>query len=82
MPWSVAPGPTATAYDANHMAVFSGRRNPQYLVVVGLAGSGTCSIKQLAGLLHLDHDTLTPILRRITATLEAGEDHEDGTAQA
>ncbi|WP_192796560.1 MarR family winged helix-turn-helix transcriptional regulator [Serinicoccus kebangsaanensis] len=38
---------------------------PQYLVVVVLGGRGPLSIKELASLLHLDHGTLTPILRRL-----------------
>ena len=38
---------------------------PQYLVLVTLEPGRPCSVRELADLLHLDHATLTPMLRRM-----------------
>lgn len=38
---------------------------PQYLVLVVLWREGPCQVKDLAGPLHLDYGTLTPLLRRM-----------------
>src|SRR5579885_1180591 len=41
---------------------------PQYLVLLILWERGTCSVKELGGLLHLDSGTLSPLLKRLEAT--------------
>jgi MarR family transcriptional regulator, organic hydroperoxide resistance regulator len=38
---------------------------PQYLVLIVLWEQGRCTVKELADVLHLDHGTLTPLLRRM-----------------
>ncbi len=38
---------------------------PQYLVLIVLWAEGTCTVRELADLLRLDHGTLTPLLRRM-----------------
>jgi DNA-binding MarR family transcriptional regulator len=38
---------------------------PQYLVMIVLWEDGTRTVKELADSLHLDHGTLTPLLRRM-----------------
>lgn len=38
---------------------------PQYLVMIVLWDEGTCTVRELADLLKLDHGTLTPLLRRM-----------------
>jgi DNA-binding MarR family transcriptional regulator len=38
---------------------------PQYLVMIVLWEQGTCTVRDLAEALHLDHGTLTPLLRRM-----------------
>lgn len=38
---------------------------PQYLVLLVLWEKGTCSVKQLGDILHLDSGTLTPLLKRM-----------------
>ncbi len=38
---------------------------PQYLVLIVLWEQGTCTVRQLADALDLDHGTLTPLLRRM-----------------
>jgi DNA-binding MarR family transcriptional regulator len=38
---------------------------PQYLVLIVLWEHGTCTVKELAEVLRLDHGTLTPLLRRM-----------------
>jgi len=38
---------------------------PQYLVLIVLWDEGTCTVRDLAGALRLDHGTLTPLLRRM-----------------
>lgn len=40
---------------------------PQYLVMLVLWESGTCTVRDLAAELRLDHGTLTPLLRRMEA---------------
>ena len=40
---------------------------PQYLVLIVLWEHGTCTVRELAGHLRLDHGTLTPLLRRMEA---------------
>lgn len=40
---------------------------PQFLVLIVLWERGTCTVKQLAEVLRLDHGTLTPLLRRMEA---------------
>lgn len=40
---------------------------PQFLVLIVLWERGTCTVKELAGALKLDHGTLTPLLRRMEA---------------
>lgn len=40
---------------------------PQYLVMIVLWDEGTCTVRDLARLLDLDHGTLTPLLRRMEA---------------
>ena len=41
---------------------------PQYLVMIVLWDEGTCTVKELSESLHLDHGTLTPLLRRMEAS--------------
>lgn len=38
---------------------------PQYLVLLVLWEEGSCTVRELAGALRLDHGTLTPLLRRM-----------------
>ncbi|MCW2820963.1 MAG: MarR family transcriptional regulator [Marmoricola sp.] len=38
---------------------------PQYLVLIVLWEEGTCTVRELADALRLDHGTLTPLLRRM-----------------
>ncbi len=38
---------------------------PQYLVLLVLWSEGSCHVKHLGDTLHLDHGTLTPLLRRM-----------------
>lgn len=38
---------------------------PQYLVMIVLWDEGACTVRTLADALHLDHGTLTPLLRRM-----------------
>lgn len=38
---------------------------PQYLVMIVLWEHETCTVRELADSLHLDHGTLTPLLRRM-----------------
>ena len=38
---------------------------PQYLVLIVLWEQGTCTVRELADVLKLDHGTLTPLLRRM-----------------
>ncbi|MDN4175390.1 MarR family transcriptional regulator [Nocardioides sp. SOB77] len=38
---------------------------PQYLVLIVLWERGTCTVRQIADELRLDHGTLTPLLRRM-----------------
>lgn len=38
---------------------------PQYLVLLVLWEQGTCTVRELADALRLDHGTLTPLLRRM-----------------
>lgn len=40
---------------------------PQYLVLLILWERGTCSVKEIGGLLHLDSGTLSPLLKRLEA---------------
>jgi MarR family transcriptional regulator, organic hydroperoxide resistance regulator len=40
---------------------------PQYLVLLILWERGTCSIKEIGHLLHLDSGTLSPLLKRLEA---------------
>ncbi|MCY7395510.1 MAG: MarR family transcriptional regulator [Nocardioides sp.] len=40
---------------------------PQYLVLIVLWDEGTSTVRDLADALHLDHGTLTPLLRRMQA---------------
>jgi MarR family transcriptional regulator, organic hydroperoxide resistance regulator len=40
---------------------------PQFLVMVVLWDEGTCTVRELADRLKLDHGTLTPLLRRMEA---------------
>lgn len=40
---------------------------PQYLVLLILWERGTCSVKELGLLLHLDSGTLSPLLKRLEA---------------
>ena len=40
---------------------------PQYLVLIVLWERGTCTVRDLADALRLDHGTLTPLLRRMAA---------------
>lgn len=40
---------------------------PQYLVLLVLWENGALSVKELSGILQLDHGTLTPLLRRMEA---------------
>jgi DNA-binding MarR family transcriptional regulator len=40
---------------------------PQFLVLIVLWEEGTCTVKDLADRLRLDHGTLTPLLRRMEA---------------
>lgn len=40
---------------------------PQFLVLIVLWERGTCTVKELAAALKLDHGTLTPLLRRMVA---------------
>jgi DNA-binding MarR family transcriptional regulator len=40
---------------------------PQFLVLVVLWDEGTCTVRDLADRLQLDHGTLTPLLRRMEA---------------
>lgn len=40
---------------------------PQYLVMIVLWEEGTCTVRDLARRLDLDHGTLTPLLRRMEA---------------
>jgi DNA-binding MarR family transcriptional regulator len=41
---------------------------PQYLVLLILWERGTCSVKEIGKLLHLDSGTLSPLLKRLEAT--------------
>lgn len=41
---------------------------PQYLVLLVLWERGTCSVKEIGNLLHLDSGTLSPLLKRLEAT--------------
>ena len=41
---------------------------PQYLVLLILWERGTCSVKEIGQLLHLDSGTLSPLLKRLEAT--------------
>lgn len=41
---------------------------PQYLVLLILWERGTCSVKEIGNLLHLDSGTLSPLLKRLEAT--------------
>lgn len=41
---------------------------PQYLVLLILWERGTCSVKEIGALLHLDSGTLSPLLKRLEAT--------------
>ena len=38
---------------------------PQYLVMVVLWEHGTCSVKDIGNILHLDSGTLSPLLKRL-----------------
>jgi MarR family transcriptional regulator, organic hydroperoxide resistance regulator len=38
---------------------------PQYLVLLVLWDEGTCTVREIADRLRLDHGTLTPLLRRM-----------------
>ena len=40
---------------------------PQYLVLLILWERGSCSVKEIGGLLHLDSGTLSPLLKRLEA---------------
>lgn len=40
---------------------------PQYLVLLILWDRGSCSIKEIGNLLHLDSGTLSPLLKRLEA---------------
>jgi DNA-binding MarR family transcriptional regulator len=40
---------------------------PQYLVLLILWEKGTCSVKEIGMLLHLDSGTLSPLLKRLEA---------------
>lgn len=40
---------------------------PQYLVLLILWERGTCSVKEIGHLLHLDSGTLSPLLKRLEA---------------
>jgi MarR family transcriptional regulator, organic hydroperoxide resistance regulator len=40
---------------------------PQYLVLLILWDRGTCSVKEIGNLLHLDSGTLSPLLKRLEA---------------
>ena len=40
---------------------------PQYLVLLILWERGTCSVKEIGQLLHLDSGTLSPLLKRLEA---------------
>lgn len=51
------------AYRANLTAI--GLTYPQYLVMIVLWDEGTCTVRTLGTALHLDHGTLTPLLRRM-----------------
>lgn len=52
---------------------------PQYLVLLVLWEEGTCTVRELADQLRLDHGTLTPLLRRMEANglLTRRRDHAD-----
>jgi len=55
---------------------------PQYLVVVLLSEHGRLGIGEIARTLHLDHATLTPLLRRLeTAALVTRARDEDDARQ-
>lgn len=41
---------------------------PQYLVLLILWDRGTCSVKEIGNLLHLDSGTLSPLLKRLEST--------------
>ena len=41
---------------------------PQYLVLLILWERGTCSVKEIGALLHLDSGTISPLLKRLEAT--------------
>lgn len=41
---------------------------PQYLVLLILWERGTCSVKEIGQLLHLDSGTLSPLLKRLEAS--------------
>lgn len=41
---------------------------PQYLVLLILWERGTCSVKEIGSLLHLDSGTLSPLLKRLEGT--------------
>ncbi|HEY0755967.1 MAG TPA: MarR family transcriptional regulator [Ktedonobacteraceae bacterium] len=41
---------------------------PQYLVLLILWEHGTCSVKAIGNLLHLDSGTLSPLLKRLEGT--------------
>ena len=55
---------------------------PQYLVLVALWNDDDVRIKDLAATLHLDHATLTPLLRRLEdrGLLSRVRSREDGRA--
>ncbi|MFY0408660.1 MarR family winged helix-turn-helix transcriptional regulator [Solicola sp. PLA-1-18] len=46
----------------------TGLTYPQYLVLTVLWSDPTCTVRQLADRLQLDHATLTPLLRRMEQT--------------
>lgn len=54
---------------------------PQYLVLVVLGGAGPSSIKELAGMLRLDHATLSPMLRRMEESGLVVRDHDPDDAR-
>lgn len=52
---------------------------PQYLVLLVLWDEGACTVRELADRLHLDHGTLTPLLRRMESHgfITRRRDHAD-----
>ena len=52
---------------------------PQYLVLIVLWERKTCTVREIADELRLDHGTLTPLLRRMekAGLIERHRDHDD-----